>query len=232
MARSPLSTLAELIDLLLPHESEDDASDEIPPNITSLPYLELMNFIETYTDKCDRHSMGSRQRHAFTWQMSWTILDRPTLMWIAQQLVDHDIGVDISAGKGLLVRLLNDPQFRDEFGQKFATIHGVDINPSSKTFTSIEKMSAEDAVCDEKYNTAVPIICWAMHNSTYATTVLQNTKSDLVIVCGEGDYGCTADDSFFRELEANWTEKAYHEPKTWGGINDEWHSYERNTSVS
>jgi hypothetical protein len=44
---------------------------------------------------------------------------------------------------------------------------------------------------------------------------------------GEGEWGCTADDTFHRQLNKHWEQTAYVELPQWSGIHDGLYIYKR-----
>jgi predicted DNA-binding protein (MmcQ/YjbR family) len=49
-------------------------------------------------------------------------------------------------------------------------------------------------------------LCWPSYDDPWAAQALACYSGDLLIYAGEGEGGCTADDEFFRLLEAEWDE--------------------------
>lgn len=49
-------------------------------------------------------------------------------------------------------------------------------------------------------------LCWPSYDEPWAAQALACYSGDLLIYAGEGEGGCTADDEFFRLLEAEWDE--------------------------
>jgi hypothetical protein len=52
-------------------------------------------------------------------------------------------------------------------------------------------------------------LCWPSYADPWAAQALACYSGDLLIYAGEGEGGCTADDEFFRLLEAEWDEIGY-----------------------
>jgi len=71
-------------------------------------------------------------------------------------------------------------------------------------------------------------LCWPSYDDPWAAQALSCYAGDLLIYAGEGEGGCTADDEFFRLLEAEWDEvdcSARH--VTYWGIHDYLTAYRR-----
>lgn len=49
-------------------------------------------------------------------------------------------------------------------------------------------------------------LCWPSYNEPWAAEALAAYSGDLLVYCGEGEGGCTADGEFFRLLEDGWEE--------------------------
>ena len=71
-------------------------------------------------------------------------------------------------------------------------------------------------------------LCWPSYDDPWAAQALSCYAGDLLIYAGEGEGGCTADDEFFRLLEAEWDKvdcSARH--VTYWGIHDYLTAYRR-----
>lgn len=71
-------------------------------------------------------------------------------------------------------------------------------------------------------------LCWPPM-SDMAAQCLEHYAGNTLVYIGEGDGGCTADETFFEMLEEGWHEVASHKPLQWDGIHDYIDVYERNT---
>jgi hypothetical protein len=71
-------------------------------------------------------------------------------------------------------------------------------------------------------------LCWPSFDDPWAAQALACYAGDLLIYAGEGEGGCTADDEFFKLLEAEWDELEYS-PRhvTYRGIHDYLTAYRR-----
>ena len=49
-------------------------------------------------------------------------------------------------------------------------------------------------------------LCWPSYAEPWAAQALACYTGDMLIYAGEGEGGCTADDEFFRLLDAEWEE--------------------------
>lgn len=67
---------------------------------------------------------------------------------------------------------------------------------------------------------AALFLCWPPYQSSMAAEALAAYPGDTVILIGEPDGGCTADEDFFKALGSGWDEVAEHDPVQFGGIHD------------
>lgn len=72
----------------------------------------------------------------------------------------------------------------------------------TRPYTKIIKVSATTAV--KRYTGRTLLTVWPSYNESWAYEALLKFPGDTVVYCGEGYGGCTADDEFHTELEANW----------------------------
>lgn len=71
-------------------------------------------------------------------------------------------------------------------------------------------------------------LCWPSYGEPWAAQSLACYEGDLLFFCGEDEGGCTADDNFFRLLEAGWEEIASCPSHiSYWGIHDELRAYRR-----
>lgn len=73
-------------------------------------------------------------------------------------------------------------------------------------------------------------LCWPSYADPWAAQSLACYTGDLLVYCGEGEGGCTADYSFFRLLDAEWEEVADSAAHvSYWGIRDRLTAYRRKT---
>jgi len=77
-------------------------------------------------------------------------------------------------------------------------------------------------------------LCWPPFDSpilikrqTMASACLTAYRGRRLVYIGEGQGGCTGDDTFFEDLGNNWVEVAQHRPVQWVGVHDWIRVYER-----
>lgn len=71
-------------------------------------------------------------------------------------------------------------------------------------------------------------LCWPSYSDPWAAQSLACYTGDLLVYCGEGEGGCTADDEFFHLLDAEWEEiAACPAHVSYWGIHDYLTAYQR-----
>ena len=63
-------------------------------------------------------------------------------------------------------------------------------------------------------------LCWAPYNKPFAYRCLKSYKGTKLVVVGEGQGGCTANDKFFRLLHKEWKVNKEIEIPQYSGIHD------------
>jgi hypothetical protein len=76
------------------------------------------------------------------------------------------------------------------------------ISPAAR-WTSVLR---DDHSAPEHHPDRALFLCWPSYAEPWAAQSLACYTGDLLIYCGEGEGGCTADDEFFHLLEAEWEE--------------------------
>ena len=72
-------------------------------------------------------------------------------------------------------------------------------------------------------------LCWGDYGSEFGYRAIKKYKGKYLIVIGEGEDGCTFNNSFFKELNTSWSRvRAYNNPQ-WFGIHDYLSVYKRNS---
>jgi hypothetical protein len=96
-------------------------------------------------------------------------------------------------------------------------------------FTYIHNADAVDAV--KRFPADVLFMSWPCYDEPFAYEALLHFKGNKLAYIGEGNGGCTANEDFYNELEANWEEQdVIHIPK-WMGIHDSLRLYTRKASL-
>lgn len=94
-----------------------------------------------------------------------------------------------------------------------------------RTWTSLLR---DDHSAPKHHPDRALFLCWPSYAEPWAAQALACYSGDLLIYCGEGEGGCTADDEFFHLLEAEWEEvsdSAAH--VSYWGIHDYLTAYRR-----
>jgi hypothetical protein len=159
---------------------------------------------------------------------SWSVPDPPTVDFV----VEHSKGriVDPIAGTGYWTYLL---------AQSGVDCVAYDKDPPqpsnesnlwhkySSTFGFVRQGDAVDAVTVVSPSKTL-FLSWPPYDELVAYEVLHAYRGERLIYIGEGNGGCTADETFFAELEAGWTEVASHTIAQWSGIHDFVMVFDRN----
>lgn len=148
---------------------------------------------------------------------SWAIPDEAAIA----TLVAHSPIVEVGAGTGYWASLV---------AAAGGTIHAYDKNPPT-----IRENEYKHSVL---YHPVLPVelmrlkketlfLCWPPYADSMAVNVLRKYEGDTLIYVGEDEYGCTANDAFFKELVANWQLLKQIDIPQWKGINDTLNVYQR-----
>ncbi len=70
-------------------------------------------------------------------------------------------------------------------------------------------------------------LCWPPYSTKMAINAIKNYLGDTLIYVGESTGGCTADDSFFSEINKNWVRVERYEIPQWPGLHDYLNVYKR-----
>jgi hypothetical protein len=132
------------------------------------------------------------------------------------------------AGYGLLSGLLRSRGLEVTVTDKFIS-HGMEDN-NITTLTNVIKVDAlkiivSDASKDDPSD--IIIICWAPYDDPIASQCLNIFTGSHLILIGEGYGGCTADHSFFDQLDKKWNIIKEIEIPQFYGIHDNCIIYER-----
>lgn len=123
--------------------------------------------------------------------------------------------VEIGAGSGYWASLLQ---------KNGAKVIAYDKYPKNNKYnftqnhTKIEKASEEILQkIDPSYSL---LLCWPNYNNDFAYNAIKAFKGNHLIYIGEPEGGCTANDSFHKELKAHWKLKKEITIPQWDGIHD------------
>lgn len=130
--------------------------------------------------------------------------------------------LEILAGQGCLSKVLQDEGIDVIATDDYSWSNRLNLN---NTWTNVENMDCLEAI--RKYGQDVSyIICsWIPYGSPIGYDILKvmdevNPNCKLIVI-GEGPSGCTADDTFFENLEEIDTEEEFVKDfRSWSGIRD------------
>lgn len=165
-----------------------------------------------------------------TSQWSWAIPSNRSIKFIADILDGRPV-VEIGAGNGYWAWMLS------QHGVEVAAYDLHPVGHELSWFRDSEELSLPvkaEAYFDVQLGGVNKLadhpdhalfLCWPTMDP-WAYDALRIYKGSLVIYIGEHG-GCNADDSFFQELEANWTYVERGPLVAWEGIHDSLTVYER-----
>lgn len=144
---------------------------------------------------------------------SWAVLDRAALAAIVAASPGGI--VEIGAGMGYNAALLA------EMG---ADVVAYDAVPCSDRWFNVE-LGGPEVLAWHPDRTL--LLCWPPYNTSMAADCLARYRGNTVVYVGEDEYGATADDAFFRRLEAEWQQTQEISIPTWLFIEDYLGIYQR-----
>jgi hypothetical protein len=150
---------------------------------------------------------------------AWSIPSPADLEWMRGILLGRGV-VEIGAGSGYWAYQLR---------QLGVDVVAVDNGEWSDKWCQHWSLVVEgDTRIAEEHPDRALILIWPPYDSPMARTALDFYDGDLLIYAGEGDGGCTADDSFHEALTAEWEQvgEAPHHP-TFDGIHCRLTAYRR-----
>ena len=141
-----------------------------------------------------------------------------------QEMVKLTPLLEVGAGTGYWASLLK---------ERGVDIIATDGYPGSykfkKEWHKIEKLDANAAIA--KYPNRTLCVSWACSDNPWAFDALKTYKGNTFVCVGEGYGGCTADDSFFDELDSNWNHVKYVTIPFWYGLHDIMSIYKRKKEI-
>lgn len=173
-----------------------------------------------YLDEAMPHLDDRRARLALVQQYAWAI---PTEEAI-QLCVSLSPIVEVGAGTGYWASLI---------AAAGGAIHAYDIAPPTIRSNRYKHsnlyhpvMPVEWLRWDRTYRSAL-MLCWPPYEDSMAYSALRAFRGNRLIYIGEGKWGCTGNDAFHEELEANWTHTISVDLPQWCGLNDRLQVWER-----
>lgn len=138
---------------------------------------------------------------------SWSIPTPADLTWMLDILRGRDV-IEIGAGAGYWAWQLR------QLGVEVAAVdNGAWTFPNS--WSPVERGGPGAAAL---YPDRALLMVWPPYGSAMAADALAAYAGDTVIYAGEGEGGCTADDTFHHQLDTEWSEiaTAPHHATFWG----------------
>lgn len=131
---------------------------------------------------------------------SWSICSPGDITWLKEILAGRGV-VEAGAGGGYWAWQM------EQAGISIAAYEPNEPGPGNgyarRTWTTI--LPGDHSVPGRHPDRAL-FLCWPSYADGWAAQALACYTGDLLIYAGEGEGGCTADDSFFELLDAGWEE--------------------------
>jgi hypothetical protein len=153
-------------------------------------------------------------RKYFTENIAWAIPSKESVENI-RNFIGNDYCLEIGSGHGLWAGLLRLEGVNIVATDNFLSHNSQQLN----VFTEVEEIDYKEAMI--KYsNSDVLFLCWSTFNDPLSYNCLTNFKGNKVVFIGEGEDGCTADDSFFKEIGETFDLYKDIPIPNWQGISD------------
>ena len=136
--------------------------------------------------------------------------------------------LSVGAGRGLWERLLEEAGLDVTATDAFKS-HGIETD--GKTYTHVYRMDHLTAIASFPEATTL-LLCWPTFKDPFAFEALERFRGDYLIYIGEGEGGCTANDSFFDLLDKEWNQTKFIDILSWRNIYDSIQIYERKSKAS
>lgn len=152
---------------------------------------------------------------------SWSITDPDTVEFVAK----HSRGkmLDPMAGTGywqMLLAQLGVDVISSDVNPPLGTDHeNNEWHRNASQFVKVEKRDAVEAVLNSSPSRTL-FLSWPPFDDPIGYQTLRAYRGERVIVIGEGEGGCTANDDFFTLLEEQWCFVTGHRPVQFFGIHD------------
>ncbi|MGW5175844.1 hypothetical protein ACWERY_15965 [Streptomyces sp. NPDC004082] len=166
--------------------------------------------------------VGASREHLAT-TYAWSIVSPGDVAWMTEQLDGRSV-VEIGAGTGYWAWQL------EQAGVDVAAYDPhppADDNSYCKAgpYTTVLQ---DDATAVKHHQDRALLMVWPPYGGAHAGHALSLYEGDLLIYAGEGHGGCTADDTFYELLDAEWDEASVA-PRhvSWWGIHCRLAAYQR-----
>lgn len=156
---------------------------------------------------------------------SWSICSPGDIAWVKDILGGRDV-VETGAGTGYWAWQMR--QAGIDVAAYEPNEAGAGNHFARREWTTILR---DDHSASKHHPDRALFLCWPSYSDPWAAQSLACYSGDLLIYAGEGEGGCTADDEFFRLLDAEW-EEAGESPAhfSYWGIHCYLTAYRRRTS--
>jgi hypothetical protein len=157
------------------------------------------------------------RRGAFVKRYAWALPSMDAIHDIVRFAAGSAI-LEIGAGSGLWAALLQ---------MEGVSVIATDSEPWAETYTKVERLDVAESLAAYP-ETEVLMLCWPPYGEPVATLALAAFTGKRLVYIGEGNGGCTGDDTFHALLEEFWTlENDGAVIPQWPGLHDALYLYRR-----
>lgn len=142
------------------------------------------------------------ERHKLVEKYAWAIPNQEAI----ECIVKHSPVIELGAGTGYWAKLVKEA--------------GGDINAYDTKPRGPNVVAWYDPKELGNFDNLTLFLCWPPYATSMAFNYLSSFKGKKVIYIGEGNGGCTADDSFHELLESDFEEIEMIEIPQWYGMHD------------
>lgn len=167
-------------------------------------------------------------RYSFVERFGFVLLNEKLINTLSHFLKDKTV-CEVGAGTGWLSHQLQ---------KKGVNIIPIDYKPGHDSEFGFKKLHTDILITNgvdylENNFPEVIILSWPDYDTSFASDVLNNLqKGQTLIYVGEGEGGCTGDDSFFEllykktKLNESMSDALHKDSLCWTGVHDRWHVFE------
>ena len=141
-------------------------------------------------------------RHALCGTYSWSVCSPGDIAWMK----------DVLGGRGVVEPGAGTGYWAWQMEQAGISVAAYDPNEpatgnhfAKRSWTTVLR---DDHSAAKHHPDRALFLCWPSYSDPWAAQSLASYTGDMLIYAGEGEGGCTADDGFFKLLDAEWDEVA------------------------
>lgn len=188
--------------------------DQWQPREGNLATFAVQHTAANFTSRFDAITNTYTVKHELQFRCAYAVPNDEALDAIAQLGMPV---VEIGAGTGYWMWMLN---------QAGVPTVGFDHKPTVNNRYCSDDHWAEVqegdhlVLQDGAYSDHALMLCWPPYDNPMASKCLRTYAGEVLIYVGEPAGGCTAGDSFFKELDAHWEPVIEVDIPQWPGIHD------------